>query len=123
MLRRPPRSTLSDPLLPVTTLVRSIRGRAQGTRRRLEQRRRHERTAAPAARHRPAFQDRPEGPARRAGQAVDRVEERRAGAAEGGATDRQGRQGRDRKSVGEGKSVADRVDLGGRRIIKKKTKT
>src|SRR3546814_5639440 len=47
-----------------------IRGRAQGTRRRLEQRRRHERTAAPAARHRPAFQDRPEGPARRAGPAV-----------------------------------------------------
>src|SRR3546814_12211655 len=26
----------------------------------------------------------------------------------------------DRKSVGEGKSVSDRVDLGGRRIIKKK---
>src|SRR3546814_17760310 len=29
----------------------------------------------------------------------------------------------DRKSVGEGKSVSVRVDLGGRRIIKKKTKT
>src|SRR3546814_15940569 len=28
--------------------------------------------------------------------------------------------GRDRKSVGEGKSVSVRVDLGGRRIIKKK---
>src|SRR3546814_18555875 len=29
----------------------------------------------------------------------------------------------DRQSVGEGKSVSVRVDLGGRRIIKKKTKT
>src|SRR3546814_20330014 len=29
----------------------------------------------------------------------------------------------DRKSVGEGKGVSVRVDLGGRRIIKKKTKT
>src|SRR3546814_20708886 len=28
----------------------------------------------------------------------------------------------DRKSVGEGKSVSGRVDLGGRRILKKKTK-
>src|SRR3546814_18338904 len=29
---------------------------------------------------------------------------------------------RDRKSVGSGKSVSDRVDLGGRRVFKKKTK-
>src|SRR3546814_13451064 len=32
-------------------------------------------------------------------------------------------QRQDRKSDGEGKSVSVRVDLGGRRIIKKKTKT
>src|SRR3546814_12821979 len=31
-----------------------------------------------------------------------------------------GKAGRDRESVGEGKSVAGRVDVGGRRIIKKK---
>src|SRR3546814_20677994 len=30
---------------------------------------------------------------------------------------------KDRKSVGKGKSVSVRVDLGGRRIVKKKTKT
>src|SRR3546814_10508590 len=34
-----------------------------------------------------------------------------------------GDNGRDRKSVVEGKSVSVRVDLGGRRIIKKKTKS
>src|SRR3546814_11853788 len=34
-----------------------------------------------------------------------------------------GRRAADRKSVGEGKSVSVRVDLGGRRIIKKKKKT
>src|SRR3546814_13204374 len=46
----------------------------------------------------------------------------------GGAADtphfsfRLGQRDRDRKSVGEGKSVSVRVDLGGRRIIKKKKK-
>src|SRR3546814_14716772 len=41
---------------------------------------------------------------------------------EAGLQDLDGHARRDRKSVVEGKSVSVRVDLGGRRILKKKTK-
>src|SRR3546814_17623095 len=46
--------------------------------------------------------------------------QRRPGTWRRGADTRAGCHLRDRKSVGEGKRVAVRVDLGGRRIIKKK---
>src|SRR3546814_12188179 len=67
-------------------------------------------------------------PARRGGRALDhgRVRLRRAGRRlrdrlEPDAAEEEPRRRGDRKSVVSGKSVSVRVDLGGRRIIKKKT--
>src|SRR3546814_14256553 len=109
MILRPPRSTRTDTLLPYTTLFRSIIGYYD------------ERSGERA----PADVD---GiPIR--GKLVDLVNDIRAGqidqvivalpwAAEGRLQEVVG----DRKSVVLGKSVSVRVDLGGRRIIKKKKK-
>src|SRR3546814_16967239 len=113
MKRGPPRATLTDPLFPYTTFCRS-----------------HLHALCPLDRHPPV-----------ARQAPDKY--RRA--CPGGGERRPGGAGRmmtkykcrarsrwevfaaplimgvlDRKSVVEGKSVSVRVDLGGRRIIKKK---
>src|SRR3546814_12208297 len=52
---------------------------------------------------------------------ADPAFERAHAAAEGGPGHVPPLRGTERESVGEGKSVAVRVDIGGRRIIKKKT--
>src|SRR3546814_17142903 len=94
MIRRPPRSTRTDTLFPYTTLFRSRVAAGDGT--------------------------------RGAGGAGDRGDTARAGAppdacADGRATRRSAAGGmKDRKKVGEGKSVAVRVDLGSRPLLKKK---
>src|SRR3546814_15849358 len=108
MIRRPPRSTRTDTLFPYTTLFRS-RLRSHG---------------APAACRPPgvdhdaaavaegrAQAHRPDGRRHR----QDRRPQLQGRSAQ--AVDH-----RDRKSVVKGKSVSVRVDLGGRRIIKKKKK-
>src|SRR3546814_15604694 len=117
MIRRRPRSTRTDTLLPYTTLFRSEGGRyrlgrvfcrceaRQGRQvRRLSCERDHRPVGAcgvGAARCVEGLADVP----------PDQQPQRRTA-----ERDRQ----RDRKSVVEGKSVSVRVDLGGRRIIKKK---
>src|SRR3546814_19890715 len=98
MIRRPPRSTRTDTLFPYTTLFRS-RGR-------------YDPAAQPAA----AVRARPARPAAFLGDAGMACgspcpEAGHARAAQG-----------DRTSVVEGKRVSVRVDLGGRRILKKKNK-
>src|SRR3546814_13533025 len=111
MIRRSPRSTRTDTLFPYTTLFRSDRRRAASLfRRRLYPcagRRDHARR--PCVLH----QSRGEGAA----------EDRPCPAAALHGSRRAARTARDRKRVVEGKSVSVRVDLGGRRIIKKKTNT
>src|SRR3546814_20700518 len=98
MIRRPPRSTLTDTLFPYTTLFLSFRYRLAG--RRSERDRRSPDVAC--AQRRDGGADvfgrcRSEnGPGRHDPRALDR------------------------KSVVSGKSVSVRVDLGGRRNIKKK---
>src|SRR3546814_14416203 len=112
MVRRPPRSTRTDTLFPYTTLFRSARNARDG----------HDDLSDPPDRpqgtqgiepvHCLHLFD-PQGVARM----VDRPSEQ--------PWDRDRRSGhalRDRKSVVSGKSVTVRVDLGGRRIIKKKKK-
>src|SRR3546814_19980363 len=100
MIRRPPRSTGTDTLFPYTTLFRAASPAAfpdiptAGIRGLPARIRRHACAAAPAARR----DTRPDG------------------------SWRSGTVAADRKSVVEGKSVSVRVDLGGRRIIKKKKK-
>src|SRR3546814_18521786 len=112
-IRRPPRSTRTDTRFPYTTLFRSHRHlRRAGVRRLLcpGPARHEDREQAEAARHRKEA-------ARGAG--GWRV---RAGAAArppAGPTE-DGKEAGERKSVGRGKSVAARVDLGGVRINKKK---
>src|SRR3546814_17737607 len=113
MIRRPPRSTRTDTLFPYTTLFRSSLGRALGGGR---QGRRHRsrylligfspHEACPPRIMRARFlqDDRGSRVRRR-----DRAPSARTRGA-----------GEDRKSVVKGKSVSVRVDLGGRRIIKKK---
>src|SRR3546814_11479540 len=114
MIRRPPRSTRTDTLFPYTTLFRSVRiGIVDDA-------------DAPAteaeARH-GGF-----GEADLSGKAVELAA--LAGADQYLYLARSVGEGRreeiqpdlDRKSVGEGKRVSVRVALGGRRIIKKKTK-
>src|SRR3546814_16987626 len=124
MIRRPPRSTRTDTLFPYTTLFRSQR--ADGGCRQ-----------APAADPRPlrrgargADHERPHvavgarlrgrRPAGRAAAPHLALADEGAGPGGGGPACRGAR--RDRKSVVEGKSVSVRVDLGGRRIIKKKNR-
>src|SRR3546814_16727342 len=119
MLRRPPRSTLTDTLLPYTTLFRSLA----------------DRPARLGAGGRPADPARP-APTPRSGRGrLDATRqgshlhqplrpgrlEPGGGAAARGVGQHQGadRARPDRKSVVSGKSVYVRVDLGGRRIIKK----
>src|SRR3546814_16785056 len=123
MIRRPPRSTRTDTLFPYTTLFRSItqgdvrlprqRDGAVGRPRRPGDDRRPlggrgdgPQRAAPAA----LFADRRQSARRRIG--------KRHGAAAGSEPPQEGSP--DRKSVVSGKSVTLRVDLGVRRIIKKK---
>src|SRR3546814_15396199 len=102
MIRRPPRSTRTDTLFPYTTLFRSCNARI-GTNRRsraaVVRWRRCGRTTA---------SDRGEQPHRIQHQGDGRDGQRPVHPL-------------DRKSVVEGKSVSVRVDLGGRRSIKKKT--
>src|SRR3546814_12429647 len=116
MIRRPPISTLTYTLFPDTTLFRSTLWHHPVGWRRCRQRWRTARR-----RGRPLY------PGHRAQQRPERGAQR---------ADRQRRQQRhdprarrfrrhlykDRKRVGEGKSGSVRVDLGGRRIIKKKKK-
>src|SRR3546814_16217167 len=114
MIRRPPRSTRTDTLFPSTTLFRSrwaaavrpvpqARRRGRAVRR---ARRRKERRALEMSRSSPDWIR-----GCRSTVLVATSEERTAL-----------RQAQDRKSVGKGKSVSVRVDLGGRRNIKKKKK-
>src|SRR3546814_11422850 len=104
MIQRPPRSTLTDTLFPYTTLFRSSihchRAQTHEPHLSLHQARRR--------RRRP----RTSSPARSVGQTHLR-ERFQASVANVDRTP-------DRKSVVWGKSVSVRVDLGGRRIIKKK---
>src|SRR3546814_18484400 len=110
MIRRPPRSTRTDTLFPYTTLFRSTRrqpagaGGARGTVASIAPARGGHARARQFRQcgHLRALSDRnPRGRADKLGRALDRV-------------------GLDRKSVVSGKSVSVRVDLGGRRIHKKK---
>src|SRR3546814_11048384 len=141
MIRRPPGSTRTDTLFPYTTLFRSDRAAA----------RRATGTAAARAGaqrgwpRRPAAWLRPGAsePGRRQGlhglrlsrvaagshlrgdrdrARADREQHPFAGSRRRSAADDHRARRADRKSVVEGKSVSVRVDLGGRRIIKKKKK-
>src|SRR3546814_17958094 len=109
MIRRPPRSTRTDTLFPYTTLFRSN----------IERQQRHQHPVQESgavvdgvsANH--PGQPRDHGPQRHQRQSG----RQRDDGFGFGACNRQ-----DRKSVVSGKSVSVRVDLGGRRIIKKKKK-
>src|SRR3546814_17421454 len=110
MIRRPPRLTRTDTLFPYTTLFRS-----------------------PDTDRLPAAAQHGQAGGQRAGAGLGPAEQgadhRRgtpfgpshAGRRPGGPAERHRQQPRrpDRTSVGEGKRVAGRLDLGGRRIIKK----
>src|SRR3546814_17204600 len=116
-IRRPPGSTRTDTLFPYTTRFRSGRRRT-----------RRIRTRGGTC---------PHGRGGRAGRSescrgpIIGLEHFTSGALEGAPAgfltrllaDRAARGGGDRKSVVSGKSVSVRVDLGGRRIIKKKKTT
>src|SRR3546814_13799426 len=110
MICRPPRSTRTDTLFPYTTLFRSGPDAAALAGLRLVDA--GDLGAQPdlGAGH---WRGDGYGPARPA-RSHELLLRPRAAAAVAG---------QDRKSVVEGKSVSVRVDLGGRRIIKKKTKT
>src|SRR3546814_19998475 len=122
MIRRPPRSTLTDTLFPYTTLFRSQAdaGQLPAVIQQIE------RAVGAGVADRDAGQirgdvvDAPQHPLtfQRQGVRTQLPGEQQAGApgiAERGID-------ADRKSVVEGKSVSVRVDLGGRRNIKKTTK-
>src|SRR3546814_16534516 len=114
MIRRPPRSTRTDTLFPYTTLFRSVSrwGSSQPP------------TNAKAAPE--ASTMAPIAPRRRQ---ICRASSGRALCWDLCGIQLLGPEGdkypckTDRKSVVKGKSVSVRVDLGGRRIIKKKTQT
>src|SRR3546814_17911614 len=128
MIRRPPISTRTDTLFPYTTLFRSNRrthrgrlsdpegqsglGRRQGPGARAPHSGYGRRARANPDRREPGFRPRSGSRLRR-----------RPGAGRGRAGRADMRRRRDRKSVVEGKSVSVRVDLGGRRCIKKTTNT
>src|SRR3546814_15299448 len=117
MIRRPPRSTLTDTLFPYTTLFRSIVLAAH----RPEQP--GEGDVDADQRGSKEADIRPQQPE----PAVDVGDERLQEAIDDievvqGTKLLAGNKGIDRKSVVEGKSVSVRVDLGGRRSIKKKKK-
>src|SRR3546814_15273844 len=118
MLRRPPRSTRTDPLFPSTTLFRS-----GSTLERPD----HERTAQQRHRHESGDV---EAEVEHELQSAEELELRerlsrllglvpRVNEPQLRALQQLFRQPPDRKSVVSGKSVSVRVDLGGRRIIKK----
>src|SRR3546814_11594755 len=129
MIRRPPRSIRTDTLVFYTTLFRSQNGDPDRHRRQ-----QHRRPAGGAVQDPEADAAIPDDDeieeigdgddARRIEQDVedirlaDLVQENDERRDEETEADH-----RDRKSVVEGKSVSVRVDLGGRRIIKKKKKT
>src|SRR3546814_15665545 len=116
MIRRPPRSTRTDTLFPYTTLFRSAGAGEHPAD--------HERLRLPAA-------GQPGCRARRLRHAGGKVpsDHFRTALPETGADLRSGARHRDaagrpadRKSDVAGKSVSVRVDLGGRRLIKKKNR-
>src|SRR3546814_14819509 len=123
MIRRPPRSTRTDTLVPYTTLFRSGAPRAFPTAARIARARREDSNERRP--QQPPRLDRqlrlglgrlpPSGPFR--GRQPDQLH--LSGRGPAGAR-RHGRGLQDRKSVVQGKGVSVRVDLGGRRIIKKK---
>src|SRR3546814_16046868 len=128
MIRRPPRSTRTDTLFPYTTLFRSERWAA------------HNAAPSPAVRAIAACLSPDRQPSSNlslgfVNLSLDRTDDTvrdpvrhlfhtvslwRCSAGSSGAGGTGEEQGSDRKSVVEGKSVSVRVDLGGRRIIKKK---
>src|SRR3546814_12896596 len=114
MLRRPPRSTRTDTLFPYTTLFRSLSrrgGRSAGRDRRCRARRDRRRSR----RRRDEPRDR-RGGGRRYSRDRPRLDAiARCGRPTDSAVARA-----DRKSVGSGKRVSVRVDLGGRCIINNK---
>src|SRR3546814_18185875 len=111
MIRRPPRSTRADTLFPYTTLFRSELGGI------------HEAHVETARQMPPHLQQNARIAALAHGDlqplAVPR-QHHHAMLARKGIGDISRAESEDRKSVVEGKSVAVRVNLGGRRIIKKK---
>src|SRR3546814_16468820 len=123
MIRRPPRSTRTDTLFPYTTLFRSALLHARRISRRRAALSRWTGGGAGGVRaDRRAFPNggadpRPDRQAalRHRGVAGQPLPQRPAPP----LVDRQSRDRRDRKSVVSGKSVSLRVDLGGRRLIKK----
>src|SRR3546814_19803603 len=118
MIRRPPRSTRTDTLFPYTTLFRSTTCgvHTHGVWDR----------AIPAAFEWGFFEDLPEQPDRWTYRTIATHGEmwglRFVFAEPPSAVVDFSRTGTDRKSVVWGKSVSVRVDLGGRRIMKKKPK-
>src|SRR3546814_15314736 len=127
MIRRPPRSTRTDTLFPYTTLFRSPL--FPGARRWCDRRRIDVRTEriAPDSR-RPDTKVAHDRSIARNHQGIERRRRDRPGHLEmAGGLELAQRvpqlRAEDRKSVVEGKSVSVRVDIGGRRIIKKKKKT
>src|SRR3546814_20172264 len=133
MIRRPPRSTRTDTLFPYTTLFRSGGGSGGGAVEPSLRRsrsvgqvgRKSEMTCRIAAFHEkigalaspaPDELDKPARP-------PDPGNRERHGRHAGHAPAGRGRSRLDRKSVVEGKSVSVSEDLGGGRIIHKKTKT
>src|SRR3546814_13549015 len=116
MIRRPPRSTRTDTLFPYTTLFRSSGQRADHScHRRLPQGSRLEageaRRGLLVLRRKPRRQD-----LQRVATAMSPDDRTRTWQLVMPGDE-------DRKSVGTGKSVAVRVDLGGRRVFKKKKKS
>src|SRR3546814_13252790 len=129
MIRRPPRSTRTDTLFPYTTLFRSARIRGSSPEHRLAVRQAE--SASIIADMLPWFEEMlpklPRGS--NTAEAIRYTLNHWKGLTrflDDGRIELDNntveRAIRDRKSVVEGKSVSVRVDLGGRRIIKKKTK-
>src|SRR3546814_20861723 len=112
MVRRPPRSTLTDTLFPYTTLFRSQEFIFRG-----------ETTKRPIDRQKQC-----QNHYRKLSLLIYSVSARSTNCRIASALDNTGRRlvrqsSIDRKSVVSGKSVSVRVDLGGRRILKKKNTT
>src|SRR3546814_14725741 len=136
MIRRPPRSTRTDTLFPYTTLFRSLpRLRREHPVLRIRRALHRPSGGAEAGRprRRPANPDlRAESPGRRPCRQHPRRERhdglrrdrrhapQRPGPHDPRAAPADAGRAQERKSVVEGKSVPVRVDLGGRRLIKKK---
>src|SRR3546814_12855912 len=123
MIRRPPRSTRTDTLFPYTTLFRSNSGILLRQSRRWRLQRDAIRGAGTLRGRRRKIPGTPRGILEKRLQLAHwraLLHILRELADPGG--DRSRHDVRDRKSVVSGKSVSERVDLGGRRIIQKKKK-